>query len=270
MIFDLHIHTYYSDGLFSPEEIVNIAINKGIDGIAITDHDTIEGVKSILNKGQNNKLHIIPGIEMGTIFQNSEVHILGYFIDYNSKRLINAINWLKTNRIKRGMEIIKKLNSLDIHLSYNKIKEFVKGDYIGRPHIAKALVKEGYVKSIEEAFDKYLNRGKAAYIQRKTLTLKETINLIHEIGGIAVLAHPGILKEKEAIYSCINYGIDGIEVIHSKHTNEDIKTLLRIAKQNDLIITGGSDCHGKIINGDYLIGKYYINIDDIPQMKGRL
>lgn len=271
MIFDLHIHTTYSDGALSPEEIIDLATKKGMDGIAITDHDTVNGIESALNiSKKHKKLYVIPGIEFGTIFENEEVHVLGYFIDYKSKILIDAIDMLRVNRIKRGIKIIENINSLGMQLLYDEVKEFTKEDYIGRPHIAKALVKKGYVESMDEAFKEFLNRGKPAYVQRETLTLEETISLIHKVGGIAILAHPGLLKNKDIIDKCIYFGIDGLEAIHSKHNERDVRMSIQIAKRNNLIITGGSDCHGRIINGDYLMGKYYINIDHIPQMKGRL
>jgi len=271
MIFDLHIHTIFSDGLLLPEKVVKLAMARGMDGIAITDHDTINGIEPALKyKKLFKDFHVIPGIEFGTIYNDEEVHILGYFIDYKSKKIIEATEELRANRIKRGMKIVEKLNSLGIKLSYAEVKEYSKDDYIGRPHIANAMVNKGYVKDIKEAFEKYLNRGKEAYVQRETFTLEETIKLIHEAKGIAVLAHPGLLKNKDIIKTCIEYGIDGLEAIHSKHKEKDVKMCIEIAKNNNLIITGGSDCHGRIVNGDYLMGKYYVNIDYIPQAKGRL
>lgn len=271
MIFDLHIHTTFSDGEFSPDEVLQLANKRRINGIAITDHDTVNGIKPTLELGKKYRgLHIIPGIELGTLFEDEEVHILGYFVDYTSKTLIEATEMLKLNRIKRGIKIVEKLNYLGMELSYEIIKEFTKDGFIGRPHIAKALLEKGYVKSVEEAFKRLLNRGKPAYVQRETLTLKETINLIHKVDGIAILAHPGLLKNKSIISKCIYYGVDGLEAIHSKHDKKDVKVLLDIARANNMIVTGGSDFHGRIVDGDYLLGKYYINIDDIPQMKGRL
>lgn len=271
MIFDLHVHTTYSDGLLSPKEVVDLARRKGLNGIAITDHDTVEGINSALkvNKGFKD-FYLIPGIEFGTIFEDEEVHLLGYFIDYTSKRLLEATELLKKNRIKRGIKIIEKINSLGMKLSIDEVKKFTKEDYIGRPHIGRALLQKGYVESMEEAFEKFLNKGKPAYVQRETLTLKETIDLIHEVNGIAILAHPGLLRDKDIVNRCIQLGIDGLEAIHSKHKEEDVKMYIQLADINNLIITGGSDCHGKIVNGDYLMGKYYVNVNYIPKMKGRL
>lgn len=271
MIFDLHVHTTYSDGLLSPKEVVDLAIKKGIDGIAITDHDTILGIEpAIQYSKQINGVIIIPGIEFGCVYMNEEVHILGYFINHNSSEIIDITDTLKKNRVTRGVKMVEKINELGIKIDIEEVRSLSKNDYIGRPHIARVLVQHGFVNSIQEAFQKYLNRGKQGYVERFTLNIEEAISLIHKLGGIAILAHPGVLKNKEIIDYCIRTGIDGLEAIHSKHSSNDIKSLLEIGQKNNLIVTGGSDCHGEIINGDYLLGRYYIDINNIPSMKGRI
>lgn len=270
MIFDLHIHTTGSDGLLTPKEVIDAASNKSIHGVAITDHDTVSGIKPAINYSKiKNVIQVIPGIEFSSIFSGEEVHILGYFIDYESKRLLEIIEELKNNRIIRALKIIEKLNKLGIELNLEEVNILSK-TIIGRPHIARALVNRGHVDSIKEAFDLLLNRGMPAYVEKESLKLKETIDIIHELQGIAVLAHPGLLKNKGIIKQSIEYGIDGLESIHSKHSRQDVIMLMNICKDNGLITTGGSDCHGNIIDGEYLLGKYYININDIPIMKGRL
>lgn len=270
MIFDLHVHTNCSDGLLTPEQVVDLALDKELDGIAITDHDTVSGIEIAMEYSKNLNIKVIPGIEFGCVYEGEEVHILGYFIDYRAKDIIWATEELRHNRINRAIEMINKINDLGMDLTVKEITKFSKEDFIGRPHIARALIEKGYFESIEEAFESILGRGKPAYVERKTLSIKETIDLIHKISGIAILAHPGLLKNKNIIDYCINNGIDGLEAIHSKHKEEDVKYSLEIAKKYNLIITGGSDCHGRIINGDYLMGRYYVNLDYIPQMKGRL
>jgi len=267
---DLHVHTNCSDGLLTPEQVVDLALTKGLDGIAITDHDTVSGLKAAIEYSKKYNFNVVPGIEFGCVYESEEVHILGYFIDYKSYDIILATEELRHNRINRAVEMIKKLNDLDISLTFEEVTKFSKKDFVGRPHIARALIEKGYFSSIEEAFEALLGRGKPAYVERKTLSIRETIDLIHKVGGIAVLAHPGLIKNKKIIDYCISNRIDGLEVIHSKHKEEDVKCSLEIAKKYNLIITGGSDCHGKIINGDYLMGRYYVNLDYIPQMKGRL
>lgn len=271
MIFDLHVHTTFSDGLLTPEQVIDLALKKNIDGIAITDHDTILGIEpAIAYSNEVGNIKVIPGIELGCIFKDEEVHILGYFIDYKGEKIIDITKRLRRNRIARGLEMIKKINDLGMELTIDEVKKLSNKDYIGRPHIARALINRGYVTSIQDAFNKWLNRGMPAYIERDTLTLIETINLIHQSNGIAVLAHPGLLIDKEIIYYCIDNGIDGLEAIHSKHNDDDVKFLIEISKKLGIIITGGSDCHGHIIDGDYLLGKYYIDIYDIPITKGRI
>lgn len=272
MIFDLHVHTNYSDGLFTPKEVIDLAIKKNLDGIAITDHDTVDGIETAIkyNNSLNKGLYIIPGIEFGCIHLNEEVHILGYFIDYKSRELANLSNKLKESRLNRSLKMINKLNHIGIKIKKEEVKSLANENLISRSHIARVLVEKGYVKSIEEAFNLYLNRGQPGYVEKVAPNVKMTINIIHNLGGIAVLAHPGLLKNKTIIKYCINNNIDGIEAIHWKHKPEDIRYLLNIAEKNNLIITGGSDCHGRLINGDYLLGKYYININNIPIMKGRI
>jgi len=272
MIFDLHTHTNYSDGLFSPKEVVDLAIKKGLDGIAITDHDTIDGIEPAIEYNNNlvNKIKIIPGIEFGCVYQDEEVHILGYFIDYESSKIINLSKELKENRINRSLKMIDKLNSMGLKISMEEIKTLTQDDYIGRPHIARILIQKGYVDNMEKAFKLYLNRGQPGYVEKKSLSIDETIDFIHELNGLAILAHPGVLKNKDIIDYCIKMGIDGLEAIHSKHNKKDKDLLLEIGRKNNIIITAGSDCHGQIINGEYLLGKYYIDIDYIPLMKRRI
>lgn len=270
MLVDLHVHTNCSDGLLTPQQVVDLALKKELDGIAITDHDTISALESAIEYSKKYNIVVIPGIELGCVFKGEEVHILGYFIDYNSMDIIKTTEKLRKNRITRALEMVNRINSLGMELTFEEVKRFSKDDFVGRPHIARALVEKGYFSSIEEAFENLLERGKPGYVERKTLELKETINLIHRVNGIAILAHSGLLKNKEIIDYCINNRIDGLEVIHSKHKEADVEYLLDVANKHNLIATGGSDCHGRIINGDYLMGKYYVNLNYIPEMKGRL
>ena len=268
MKFDLHLHTNHSDGRLNPAEIVDLAVEKGLDGIAITDHDTTTGISEAIERSHKyNNFKVIPGIEFSCVYQNEDVHILGYFIDYNSVNINKVTNDLKMNRIKRSKEIINKLNNLKLEISLDDVKVFADEDFIGRPHIARALINKGYVHTIQEAFDRYLKRGKAAYVQRQSLTLEESIELIRYNKGISVLAHPGLLKNRAIINHCISLGIDGIECVHSKHSKEDTNLFYNIVKENNLIGTGGSDCHGDSTNKPLLLGQYFINIMDTPKLR---
>ncbi|MBU5426596.1 PHP domain-containing protein [Tissierella pigra] len=271
MFFDLHIHTNHSDGLYSPNEVVDLAIEKNLKGIAITDHDTVTGIEIALEYGKkHNDFIIIPGIEFSCIFEDEEVHILGYFIDYKNKELIDLTNTLRKSRWNRGIDMIKKVNELGMTLTLEDVMEFSGKGYIGRPHIARAMIKKGYISNVSEGFDKFLDRGKPAYVDRYKISVGEIISLIKNIGGISILAHPGLLKNKEIIDYCISLDINGLECIHSKHSEEDTNLLMNIAKRNNLIITGGSDFHGDSKDGKELLGNYFINIDDNPKFKERI
>lgn len=271
MKFDLHLHTIFSDGKFTPEKLIDLAVERNLNGIAITDHDTILGIESAIEYSEKYKdFTVIPGIEFGSVYKDTEVHILGYFIDYKDKDLIEATEFLKSSRKSRGVKIVEKLKALGLDIDYEDVKRMNDKDFIGRVPIAKALIEKNYVNSISEAFDLYLDRGKKAYVEKESLSIADTIKLIKNVGGIAVLAHPGILKDKEAIDFCIDNGIDGIECIHSKHSEEEVKLFRECAEKNNLIITGGSDCHGEIIDGDLLLGKFHVNLELIPELKERI
>ncbi len=208
--------------------------------------------------------NIIAGIELGCFYDQEEVHILGYFIDYNNTELLNELDKLKTSRWKRGIEIIKKLNDLGIKLNMDSIlSEAEASGFIGRALIARKLVSEGYVKSIKEAFDKYLDVGKPAYVKRHQLSIKDTIDLIHSVDGISVLAHPGLLSNKDIMTFCVKQGIMGIECYHTKHTKEDEKYFIKFAIENNLIITGGSDFHGD----EDILGSRFINLEECAIFK---
>lgn len=269
---DMHVHTNYSDGLFSPEKVVELAVHKGLSGISITDHDTTEGLERAINHSKKYRdFTLIPGIEFSCIYNDEEVHILGYFIDYKERDIVEITSKLRRSRYDRTIKIIEKLNELGMGLTLEDVLLISGSDNnIGRPHIARALIKKGYITNIQEGFNKYLNRGKPAYVERYQITIEETVNLIKKGGGISVLAHPGLLKDKNIVNYCILKGIDGIEAIHSKHTPTDNYVYKEIAKSNGLFITGGSDCHGEETNGDLLLGRFFIDIDEIPELKERV
>ena len=193
--------------------------------------------------------------------------MIQYFIDYKSPSINETTRTLKMNRINRSAKIISKLNDLGFKISLDDVKLLAEEDFIGRPHIARTLINKGYVYTIQEAFDKYLKRGRPAYVERESLTIEDSINLIKSNKGISVLAHPGLLKNKEIINYCISSGIDGIECIHSKHTKQDTELFYNIVKEKNLIATGGSDCHGDLTNQSLLLGQYFIDIMDTPKLK---
>ncbi|HHY91304.1 MAG TPA: PHP domain-containing protein [Clostridiales bacterium] len=246
-IIDMHVHTNASDGVLSPREAVEWAARLGLRGIAITDHDTVGGIKEGLQAAQKCKdFLLIPGIEFSTFYQDTEVHILGYFIDYQNEKLIRISERIRNARFERITKMIEKLNRLgiDIHVS-EVFSAFHDAMSIGRPHIARILIEKNYAQSIEEAFHKFLEEGKPAYVERFKLSVEEAINLIRDAHGISVLAHPGLLDDHVDVKEIIDLGIQGIEVYHSKHSYEESQFYLDMAYKRNLLITGGSDYHDK-------------------------
>ena len=267
MIFDMHTHTTYSDGLTSPKELVDLGVESGLNGIALTDHDEVAGIKEAIDHSRKYpNFYLIPGIEFGCNINNEEVHILGYFIDYEDEELLGILKKLHKSRYTRAHNILEKLKSLNIDISIEDVLKHSDQENLGRPHIGRAMIDKGYVANLDQAFDKYLDRGKPAYVERYQLAINETIDLIYRLGGLSVLAHPSLLKDRGIIDYCIENGIMGIEAYHYKHTSSDQEIFVEIAKKNNLIITAGSDFHGD--RGK--LGHPSIDIDFIPEIKGRL
>lgn len=265
---DMHTHTTASDGLLSPSELVKKAFEKRLDGIAITDHDSIDALDEALAKAKEYEgFLLIPGVEMGCDYDHEEVHILGYFIDFKSEKLNKTLTALKNSRWDRGISILNKLVDLGLKLPKDEIVDRSrKTGFIGRATIARELVYYGYVNDINEAFEKYLDVAKPAYVDRYKLSVEDTIRLIHECGGISVLAHPGTLKNKDIMTYCAEKGIMGIECYHSKHSKNDEKLTKSFAERKGLIITGGSDFHGE----NDILGDYSTDFDAIPEFRRRI
>lgn len=267
MKFDLHTHTNNSDGIYSPNKLIDLAVKRGLFGIAITDHDNIDGLEEAIDYAfKYNNFKIIPGIEFSTVHSGHEVHILGYFIDYKNETLIELTRDIKKSRIERGSKIVTKINELGMELNIDEVKEFSGENFMGRPHIARALIKRGYVENISEAFTKLIGIDAPAYVDRYKIEIGEVISLIKEIGGISVIAHPGLIKDKKIIDYCIEKGINGIECIYPKHSKDQFDCFFDKANHNELIVTAGSDFHGDR-SKNVLLGKYYVGIDTIRQME---
>lgn len=261
---DLHIHTTKSDGILSPAQIVEWASIKGVHAIAITDHDTIEGIEEAIRVSNSYSVSIIPGIEISCIFEDEEIHILGYYIDYSNKNILKLTKVLKESRINRSKKIINKLNDLGFDITFKEVQNIISNNgVIGRPHIAKLLAEKKYVQTVREAFDKYIGKNKPAYVERFKLSVQDGIKLIHNAGGIAVIAHPGLIKDENRIFQIIDLGIDGIEAIHSKHSQYDVLKFSEIAHVNNLIITGGSDFHEEFNKGIPILGDYFIDFEHL-------
>lgn len=243
---DLHIHSSYSDGELTPEEIVKLAIKNDIKCISITDHDTIES-QYIINE-EHKGIDIISGVEFSCIYKEIDVHILGYFVDIKNKTLIETLNEIKYNRISRVKKILKKLALYNIDIDIEDV--LINSNMsIGRGNIANAMVKKGYCSNYKEAFLKYLAKGKLAYVKGQKMSVKDVIGIINDSGGMAVVAHPGKIYKKIIVESIIKtfkcYGLKGIEVYHPSHTREQTNLFYNLSKKYKLMITGGSDFHHK-------------------------
>jgi Predicted metal-dependent phosphoesterases (PHP family) len=263
---DLHCHTTASDGLLTPTELVRTAAELGLKGIGVTDHDTIQGWNEAEAAGANYDIQILRGIELSTNWQGKEVHILGYEMNSTSRIFNDKLKCLREDREKRMLKILNLLNILGVHLSVKEVQQFAHGESIGRPHIAQALVEGGYVRSVPEGFDRYIGIGAPAYVPRFKLTPEEGIKLIRAAHGVAVLAHPGVQRLEEGIESWVEAGLQGIEVIHSKHNADDERIFSALAKEFDLITTGGSDFHGEACKPGVKLGHWGVSIDVIQQI----
>lgn len=247
---DLHIHSTQSDGTYSPEAIATYAKDKGLSTIALTDHDSIQGVLACQKAGKALGLEVIPGIELSASYGQLEVHILGYHIDIANLDFLHRLESLAQNRYSRNQLILGKLNDLGLLLTMEDLNpENTPHIVLTRAHFASALLKKGYVSHLQEAFDRYLGKGKPAYIPKNHLPAKDCISLIHAAGGVAVLAHPTLYKlNKVNMYNLLNVliseGLDGIECMYPSYTPAQTKDFIRLCKKYDLICTGGSDFHG--------------------------
>ncbi len=261
---DLHIHTDYSDGALTPQEIVKIAIEHELDVIAITDHDNILAydIAQRYIKDTSARLEIIQGVEINTIYKEWEVHILGYFMDVKNEDFINLLRVQQQARINQTNEIIELLNKKEgIRIKFEDVKKLVAPHgSIGRPHIARAIVHAGGVGSVTEAYQKYINNESPVYVQRKTVSPHEAVETIYEAGGIPVFAHPIDVNIADKLAKeLVSYGLRGIEVYHRKHTPAVVEYYSTLAENLGLIITGGSDFHApSLANGKILMGKNFV------------
>ncbi|MBU1905594.1 MAG: PHP domain-containing protein [Candidatus Omnitrophica bacterium] len=242
---DLHLHTAFSDGSYAPEGLVSEAKRVGLSAIAIVDHDTVEGIGPALEIAKAGELEVLSGIELTAEYNNSEVHMLGYLIDYKNQELLHKLDTLKQNRVERIYRIVEKLkNEMDVSLDPESVFAIAGEGTVGRLHVARAMVKEGIIGSLFEAFQKYIGDRCPAYVAGFKLSPSEAIELIKKMGGIPVLAHPYTIGDEQVILKFIEYGLMGLEVYYPEHSQGMINYYLNIVKKHSLLATGGSDCHG--------------------------
>ncbi len=259
---DLHIHTCYSDGAFSPEKIVDTAIDAGLNVIALTDHDNILSYGIAAEYAKNKPVEIIRGVEINTLYKGYEVHILGYFMDLNDSDFQKLIKTQQQARIKQTKEIIHLLSKkAGIKITYESIiKQVAEGGSIGRPHIAKAITNAGGTSSVIEAYNKYINDDSNVYVQRKTVSPFDAVEVIYDAGGIPVFAHPFDVDIADKLtLEMMNFGLRGLEAYHRKHSPAIIEYFSTLAEKYGLIVTGGSDFHApNPNNGNIIMGKNFV------------
>ncbi len=246
---DLHSHSTASDGTFRPSEVAELAKKAGLTSIALTDHDTVDGLDEFMEAGERLGIETIPGIELAAGYKNTELHIVGLFIDHKSKALCESMEYIVNERNERNKKMIKALNRLNIDITIDELEENAGGNIITRAHYANVLVNKGYVKSKEEAFDKYISSGRPGYVKRETLTPKSCIEVILRSGGIPVLAHAtlygyGYLEIHNLIGELKQYGLMAMETVYSTYTDRQTEEMRKICESYRLLKSGGSDFHG--------------------------
>jgi predicted metal-dependent phosphoesterase TrpH len=247
---DLHLHTTASDGVLSPSEIVRYAKAKGLQAIAITDHDTIDGCEEGLSEGERIGFEVIPGIEISAEYSPGSMHILGFFLDIHHPLLNERLEYLQKARAERNPKMVAKLNQLGMEVTYEEVLKASGGGQVGRPHFANVLLEKKYVRNFQEAFERFLKKGAPAYVDKFRFTSKEALHFIHEAGGMAVLAHPNTLGVKryseleKLVLQLVDEGLKGIEVYYPEHSAVEVAQYKNLADRYSLLSTGGTDYHG--------------------------
>ncbi len=269
---DLHTHTHYSDGYHTPEELIRKAKSSGLTHLSITDHDNVDSIEEAIEIASRYDIELIPGTEISAEHNGKETHILAYFIDYNNTELLDYLKNFRKERMKRAEKIVERLNELGMPLTLNDVLKHVKGNgSVGRPHIALALIENGYVNNYYDVFNKYIGDEKPAYVKKPNISTKDAIALINRCGGLSFVAHPGkSMRNNNSLFEMIEFGVDGIEVVHPSHTDHDIEYFRELTGQYFLLESGGSDFHGGRINDESILGRYFINETKITAMKNRL
>jgi hypothetical protein len=266
---DLHLHTNFSDGTFSPEELVLHAQKNSLACIALTDHDTVEGCARAAIACAAAQIEFIPGTELTAEHADTEVHILGFFLDTQNEKLLAEIAKFQAVRQNRIHEMAARINELGVPLKAEDVFALANCKSPGRPHVARALVKAGLVKNLDEAFERFLKKGRPAWVPKSKISALEAIELIHQAGGLAVMAHPGLNRTDEIIPSLVKAGMDGIECFHTKHSTAMSERYLMIAEKYHLLVTGGSDCHGFSKNKP-LIGTVKLPYEHVEKLKEKV
>jgi predicted metal-dependent phosphoesterase TrpH len=266
MLADLHLHTCFSDGTYTPEELAAQAQRHGLKAIALTDHDTMEGCPRLAVACAALGIEFVPACEFTAELDDIEIHLIGYFLDSQNERLAVELVRFQDVRQQRIRQMVERLNALGVPLHSEAVFRLANCRAPGRPHVARALVSEGFCSSLDEAFERFLKKGKPAWVPKFKMSALDAIELIHQAGGLAILAHPGLNRTDEVIPEVIAAGLDGLECFHTKHSTWMTEHYLEIAETNRLLVTGGSDCHG-MSKGKPLIGTIKIPYQYVESLK---
>ncbi len=266
---DLHLHTTYSDGVDTPEEVVEKAARAGLSVISITDHDNVEAFPRSAAAAAKAGITLLPGIEMSAAFDGIEVHILGFLFDRENPELLGHLKIQQARRVERVHETVKRLGKVGVFISAKEVLELAGEGTVGRPHVARILHKRGYVSTPAEAFERYIGNNGPGFIPGSTVEPAAIFSLIRQASGIPVLAHPIYLKRDELIDRFAKEGLEGVEVYHSSHTPEVIRRYDAIAARLGLIRTGGSDYHGEAHKEGVVIGAVRLDLSHIDALKAR-
>ncbi|HEY3864113.1 MAG TPA: PHP domain-containing protein [Verrucomicrobiae bacterium] len=259
---DLHLHTLFSDGTFTPEELAQRGAKLGLAAMALTDHDTVEGCERMAAACQPLGVEFVPGTELTAEFEGYEVHLLGFFLDVRQPKLLGEIKKFQTVRQQRIHEMVAKLNELGVPLRAESVFELANCQSPGRPHVGRALAQQGLCGSMDEAFERFLKKGRPAWVPKYKMSALDAVNLVHQAGGLAVLAHPGLNHCDHIIPQLAADGLDGLECFHSRHSPTQSTHYIAMASRLNLAVSGGSDCHGfskakPLIGGSKLPGHYF-------------
>lgn len=264
------MHSTFSDGLKAPTELVRMAKKNGLGAISLTDHDSLGGIPELIEAGNEMDLEVISGVELSCDFRDRDLHVLGYGVDHGHAGFQGILKKFREARLQRGLQIIEKLNALGIEIDPQQVLSRADGAALGRPHIAAVLVETGAVSYVGEAFDKYIAEGGPAYVPKYKMTANDAVNHIHDGGGLAFTAHPGIFLENTSeMYDLIEEGFDGIEVYHPKHNKQRQAELKAIADERGMLVSGGTDYHG-FKGRDLPMGSMEVSYELLAAIKERL
>jgi 3',5'-nucleoside bisphosphate phosphatase len=266
---DLHLHTYFSDGTFSPEEVVARGRLAGLMALALTDHDTVEGCPRMAVACAAAQIEFLTGTELTAEHEDLELHILGYFIDTENPKLLRELARFQLVRQNRIREMVARLNERNVPLHVDAVFALANCRAPGRPHVARALVQAGHCANHDEAFERYLKKDRPAWVPKAKMSALEAIELIHQAGGLAVMAHPALNRADHLIVALVGAGLDGLECFHTKHSAAATRRYLEFAERFQLRVTGGSDCHG-LSKGKPLIGTVKLAYEHVQKLKQKV